>query len=74
MAGVNGDRDGTDSGQGLLEFVLVSLGQVGVARVRGSDVLGLKVALLLVSHVRVGGLGVQTVVILSSKLYLAIID
>ena len=69
MAGVDGDRDGSDSGQGLLELVLVLAGHVHVAGVSGTDVLGLEVALLLCGQVGVGRLRVQTVVILHTKEY-----
>ena len=39
VGGVDGDGDGSDGGQGLLQLVLVVLLDVGVADVGGANVL-----------------------------------
>ena len=44
VSSINAHRDGTNSGHGLLERVLVTMGDVGVARAGGPHVLTLEAA------------------------------
>ena len=64
MASIDGDRDGSDGGNGLLKRVLVLGGDVGEAGVGGTNVLGLESALVVDGFVRVRVFGVNTVVLL----------
>jgi hypothetical protein len=64
VVGVDGDGHGSDGGDSLLEFVLISLGHVHEAAVGGATVLRLVVARAVLSRVRVGLLSVDAVIFL----------
>lgn len=56
MSGVDGDRDGSDGGDGVQQVVLVALLDVDEAGARGADVLLLEQAVASAGSVGVGGL------------------
>ena len=64
VGSVDGDGDGADGGNNLLQSLLISDGNVDVTNIDGSNVLLAEMALLLISMVGVGLLGVDAVVLL----------
>ena len=63
MGSVDGDRDGTDSGNSLGEGLLVLTSNVNVALLCGTNVTGVEAAFLVPSHIGVAGLSIDSIIL-----------
>ena len=60
LAGINGNGDGSDSSNGLLQLLLIALGHIDKSNIPGSLLGGVIVALIVHALVGVARLGVNT--------------